>query len=220
MAKFRLLPAIYLYQGKMVNIDTKEVIADGDAVAQAIALGNLGADELLIFDLSNDDEGHEKNISTMIKISDEADIPTIVGGNVNRLEDVKKYLYSGAKKAFLDTSKESNLDLLKEASERFGNDKIAVLVHEDFDFSKIKQLKYDGASLLIADNCARQCFGQEIRVVSYNAGITPAQFVEMGIGEKVYGISEGCMDETYPYQNTVLHSYLRLAKKHRHILTA
>ncbi|MCR5737075.1 MAG: bifunctional phosphoribosyl-AMP cyclohydrolase/phosphoribosyl-ATP diphosphatase HisIE [Eubacterium sp.] len=200
MAKFRLMPSIYLFNGEMVDKDTKEKIGDGDAVAQAILLNNLGADELLIFDLSSTDEEHEKNISTMIKISDEADIPTIVGGNVKRLEDVKKYLYSGAKKTFLDTAKESNRDLVKEAAERFGGDKIAVLIHDDFDFSKVKQLKYDGASLVIAENCARQCFGQGIRVVSYNAGIEAAEYVEMGIGEKVYGISDVSMDETYDYQ--------------------
>lgn len=199
MAKFRLMPSIYLYNGKMVDKETKEIIGSGDAVAQAVYLNNLGADELLIFDLSGNDEEHEKNISTMIKISDEADIPTIVGGNVNRLEDVKKYIYSGAKKAFLDTSKDSNIDLLKEAADRFGSDKIAVFVHDDFDFAKLNQLKYDGASLIIAENCAHQCFGHGISVASYNAGIEPYEYVKMGSDEKVYGISDVTMDENYDY---------------------
>lgn len=35
----------------------------------------------------------------MIKIQDAVDIQMIVGGNVKRLEDVKKYIYTGAKKA-------------------------------------------------------------------------------------------------------------------------
>ena len=35
----------------------------------------------------------------MVYIADAVDIPILVGGNIKRLEDVKKYIYTGAKKA-------------------------------------------------------------------------------------------------------------------------
>ncbi len=76
----------------------------------------------------------------MIKIQDAVDIQMIVGGNVKRLEDVKKYIYTGAKKAILDMSKDTNVEIVKEASERFGSDKIAVMLNKDYDFQKLNNL--------------------------------------------------------------------------------
>ena len=141
MGRFRIIPSIYLYNGKVVNKDTKNLVGNGDAVELATLYNNKGADELLVFDISTNDSEHDANIGTMIKISDAVDIPMLVGGNIKRLEDVKKYLYTGAKKAILDSSVESNIEMISEASDRFGSDKIAVRIQPDFIFSKIKQLK-------------------------------------------------------------------------------
>ena len=115
----------------------------------------------------------------MIKIQDAVDIQMIVGGNVKRLEDVKKYIYTGAKKAILDMSKDANVEIVKEASERFGSDKIAVMLNKDYDFSKIKQLKYDGVSLIIADSCANECIGLGIKVLAFNCNFTFNDMVEL-----------------------------------------
>ncbi len=127
MKYLNIIPTIYLYNGKAVNKDTKEVI--GDAVSFALSYDNNGADELLIFDISTTDREHEANISTMINIADTVDIPMIVGGNVSRLEDVKKYIYTGAKKAILNVKE--NLQVLDEATKRFGSENLAIITDED-----------------------------------------------------------------------------------------
>lgn len=201
MGKFRIVPSMYLFEGKVVDKNTKEIKGSGDAVEFALAYNNKGADEILVFDISETDEQHEANIGAMIKIQDNVDIPMMVGGNVERLEDVKKYIYSGAKKAILDGSKESNLQMVNEASERFGSDKIAVMVNNDFDFTKINQLKYDGASLVIADNCAEKCIGFGIKVLSLNETYTFEQLVDFGVQEKTYGVSNECFDINFDYYN-------------------
>ena len=54
------------------------------------------------------------------------DIPNVTGGQVKRVEDVKKYLYAGAKAVFLDSSDLDKVDLIKEAADRFGSEKIYV----------------------------------------------------------------------------------------------
>ena len=190
MGKFRIIPSIYLYNGNVVDKETKEIVGDGDAVELATFYNNRGADELLVFDLSSSDSEHDANIGTMIKIQDAVDIQTIVGGNVKRLEDVKKYIYTGAKKAILDMSKDTNVEIVKEASERFGSDKIAVMLNKDYDFSKIKQLKYDGVSLIIADSCANECIGLGIKILAFNCNFTFNDMVEFGKQDKVYGISD------------------------------
>lgn len=201
MGKFRIIPSIYLYNGNVVDKETKEIVGDGDAVELAIFYNNRGADELLVFDLSSSDSEHDANIGTMIKIQDAVDIQMIVGGNVKRLEDVKKYIYTGAKKAILDMSKDANVEIVKEASERFGSDKIAVMLNKDYDFSKIKQLKYDGVSLIIADSCANECIGLGIKVLAFNCNFTFNDMVEFGKQDKVYGISDNSFAGDFDFLN-------------------
>lgn len=201
MGKFRIIPSIYLYNGNVVDKETKEIVGDGDAVELATFYNNRGADELLVFDLSSSDSEHDANIGTMIKIQDAVDIQMIVGGNVKRLEDVKKYIYTGAKKAILDMSKDTNVEMVKEASERFGSDKIAVMLNKDYDFSKIKQLKYDGVSLIIADSCANECIGLGIKVLALNCNFTFNDMVEFGKQDKVYGISDNSFAGDFDFLN-------------------
>lgn len=201
MGKFRIIPSIYLYNGNVVDKETKEIVGDGDAVELATFYNNRGADELLVFDLSSSDSEHDANIGTMIKIQDAVDIQMIVGGNVKRLEDVKKYIYTGAKKAILDMSKDANVEIVKEASERFGSDKIAVMLNKDYDFSKIKQLKYDGVSLIIAASCANECIGLGIKVLAFNCNFTFNDMVEFGKQDKVYGISDNSFAGDFDFLN-------------------
>lgn len=201
MGKFRIIPSIYLYNGNVVDKETKEIVGDGDAVELATFYNNRGADELLVFDLSSSDSEHDANIGTMIKIQDAVDIQMIVGGNVKRLEDVKKYIYTGAKKAILDMSKDTNVEIVKETSERFGSDKIAVMLNKDYDFSKIKQLKYDGVSLIIADSCANECIGLGIKVLAFNCNFTFNDMVEFGKQDKVYGISDNSFAGDFDFLN-------------------
>lgn len=148
MEKFNILPVIYLYNGKVVDKSTKEIIGEGNPVNLALNYDNEGADEIFIFDLSSTDNEHEANISAIINIADAVDIPMIVGGNVKRLEDVKKYIYAGAKKTFL--MKNNGFDLIEEASHRFGSDNIAFLLENENDLDFVKKIE-DLISLVISD---------------------------------------------------------------------
>ena len=76
---------------------TEKFSIENDPAGLAAALENNGADGIIFYDLSGDDISHEKNITLLRKITKEVDIPVIAGGNVKRLEDIKNYLYAGAK---------------------------------------------------------------------------------------------------------------------------
>lgn len=199
MGKFRVIPSIYLYNGKVVDKNTKEVIGDGDAVRIVNLYSHQGADGILVFDYSSNDKEHDSNISTMINIQDSIDIMMIVGGNVKRLEDVKKYLYTGAKKAIINVDNEDNIELIKEASDRFGKDKIAVVINKEFDFSKVKQLRYNGASLIIADNCVDECLGNDIKVLALDCDYKYEELLEFCKESKVYGFSDRSMTEDFNF---------------------
>ena len=85
---------------------------------------NSGADELYYYDGQSFEEGKEEDIKTMQTICRSADIPFNVCAKVKRFEDIKKMIYAGAKRVFVKTEGQENLDAVKEASERFGADRI------------------------------------------------------------------------------------------------
>ena len=132
MSYKRLVPCIFIDEGKAVKwFDDKEVLS-ADPVALAKHYTDRGADEIIIFDISEGDDEHEEAISIIKKINKAVSIPTIAGGNIKGIEDIQKLLYSGATRAILNFSKERSFELIKEASDRFGKESIAVSLN-DFD---------------------------------------------------------------------------------------
>lgn len=132
MSYKRLIPCIFIAGGKVVKwVNDKTVLCE-DAVKLARYYSDHGADELLVFDLSDSDEDHDNSIDLMRKINRNISIPMVAGGNIKRLEDVKKILYAGAKRAMLNFSKPGSAAEVEEAAKRFGKEKIAVSLN-DFD---------------------------------------------------------------------------------------
>ncbi len=125
----KLVPCIYLQEGMAVTgFGDLGPEGDGDAVSLAKYYSDAGADELIVFDFSDSDEAHEKAIGILREIARVVEVPIIAGGNVKRVEDVKKLLYAGASKAMLNYAKQGNIELTEEVSKRFGKEKIAVSI--------------------------------------------------------------------------------------------
>ena len=128
MSYKKLIPNIYLKDEKAyADKDLSVLLGNGDAVAAANRFSENGADEILVMDLSYDDDSHEKAIGILRQITKSIDTPVLVGGNVKRVEDIKKYLYAGAKTALLEDVKESNLLMMKEVADRFGAGKLGLV---------------------------------------------------------------------------------------------
>lgn len=121
-----LIPGFGCREGKMICQENGQIAEYSEAAAICRHWSNNGADKLLIYDLAQQEEDHERTIHFIKEIVREIDAPVIVGGWVKRLEDVKKYLYAGAAAVFLDGGNEEDIDLIKEASSRFGSEKIAI----------------------------------------------------------------------------------------------
>lgn len=132
MSYKRVIPCIFIAGEKAVKWFNDRTVISDDVIGLAKAYNDKGADELLVFDLSDSDEEHEEAINLMRKISRIIRIPMVAGGNIKRLEDVKKILYAGAKRAIINFSKSESVKMMEEASKRFGQEKIAVSLN-DFD---------------------------------------------------------------------------------------
>ena len=128
----KIIPCIFIEQGNAVKwINDKEVLTE-DVVGLAKGYYEKGADELLILDLSDDDDDHEETLNILRRITRVVRIPVVAGGNVKRMEDVKKILYAGAKRAIINFSRTDGTKLLEAAEKRFGKDNVAVSLN-DFD---------------------------------------------------------------------------------------
>lgn len=132
MSYKRLTPCILIDGGKAVKWFDDRMVISEDVVSLAKHYCERGADELIVFDLSSTDEDHEEAIDLMRKMNRVISIPMVAGGNIRRQEDVKKYLYAGAKRAILNFSKAISQDMLEEVSKRFGKERIGVSLN-DFD---------------------------------------------------------------------------------------
>ena len=130
MNKF-FLPNIYA-KGDLYYKDEycrSRISEESDLSRIGQAFEEAGADGIIIYDLSDDDISHEKFILSLRKLSKNIDIPLYAGGHIKRLEDVKKYLYAGAMGCIIDDGSKDSLtgsDIISDAVERFGDEKIAV----------------------------------------------------------------------------------------------
>ncbi len=129
-----IVATIYLKDGKAVA--SMEDFTPVEDVYRLCQLYNdSGIDKIIIFDLSTSDEEHEKNIHTIENVNRNIEIKVCAGGNINRLEDVKKLLYAGCLQVIFNASKPLSVGLAGEASARFGKDRILVSINNvDFLF--------------------------------------------------------------------------------------
>ena len=132
MSYKKIIPCIFIAGAKAVKWFTDQEVLSEDVVGLAKHYSDAGADELLVFDLSDSDDEHEEAIDLMRRINRVIRIPMVAGGNIRRQEDVKKILYSGAKRAMLNFSKPDSVKMMEDAAKRFGKEKIAVSLN-DFD---------------------------------------------------------------------------------------
>ncbi len=129
-----IVATIYIKDGKAVT-GRDDISGGRDILELAKMYNDTGIDKIFCVDLSNDDEEHEKNILAIREIYRSIDVKLCGGGNIKRLEDVKKLLYAGCVEVVLNGSKPESAKLLVEAAERFGKEKMLVSINTlDFVF--------------------------------------------------------------------------------------
>lgn len=162
-----LAATLYLKDGVPVN-GPDDFTPAGDLKFLAKAYNDGGIDKIFVFDLSSEDMEHEKNIHTIRELNRMIEIPTCGGGNIKRLEDIKKLLYAGCKQILINGSKPYCFELVDEAESRFGNEKILVSVKNiDFIFKHKEVIKEKIHEMLVMD----------IRVLDSIENLTDTQYV-------------------------------------------
>lgn len=146
-----IVATIYLKDGDAVK-SPQDLTPIGNIMEKTNLYNDCGIDKIIIFDLSDDDEEHEKNLQTIRDLNRELEVKVCAGGNINRFEDIKKLFYAGCRQVILNGSKPESIDLAKEASDRFGSDRILVSVKNvDFLFKNSKAIQNYFHEILVLD---------------------------------------------------------------------
>ena len=188
----KIIPCVYLKDGKLIKgFNDKKVLSE-DPVKYISSVSVNGADEIILFDLSNNDAEHEEALLLIRKITKAIDTPVIGAGNVNRLEDVKKLIYAGCKKVALNMAKQSNIDLIEEASKRFSKSGILVCADSlEQILDNLKVLKENVTCALLLNKLFLEDF-EEIPVIPVIN--EKAELKNILSKPGVYGVSGNVLD--------------------------
>ncbi len=154
----KFVPCIYFFHEHAVMGLNDTTIVETDPVRLAKLYSENNADELIVFDMSCEDEEHEKALDILKEICTCVEMDVIGAGNVKRMEDIKKLLYAGCKKAVLDYEKESNIAITEEVSLKFGKEKILVSYNNPDILKANKELleKYVSSMILMNPHQIRE----------------------------------------------------------------
>ncbi len=189
MSYKKLFPTIYL-KGRDAYSErecVKKLTDEITSTELCIKYSENGADMILIYDMSYDDETHEQNIGIMREICKAVDIPVFATGNIRRSEDVKKYLYAGCKCAVLEALKESNLAMMTEVTNRFGKDKVGILITGNAGEEVLNLINENKTEHIIADRRINSIdkqlyiddrFCKDTIVSDWCAGVTSPEMAE------------------------------------------
>lgn len=196
----KFVPCIYLYNGHAVKCLTDTSVVETDPLRLVRLYNENNADELIVFDMSEGDEEHEAALDIIKDICSLAEMDVIGAGNIKRMEDVKKLLYAGCRRAVLDYEKEENISITEEVSLKFGREKILVSYNDPAVISSNKELieKYVSAMILMNPHQIRETeeitdlpFYVQIRQIALN------KLMEIFAYNQVCGVTGNTINDNY-----------------------
>src|SRR5215207_10706923 len=125
----RIIPCLDVADGRVKKgVRFQELRDAGDPVAVAAAYDKQGADEVCFLDISASADGRATTMDMVRATAEQVFLPLTVGGGVRSVEDVRNLLLAGADKAGINTAAVHDPELVRRASDAFGNQAIVVAV--------------------------------------------------------------------------------------------
>jgi cyclase len=129
MSAIKIMPCLDMKEGRVVKgihfVDLKDA---GDPVENAGFYQQEGADELAMLDIAATVENRKTRLEWVRNVSSVLEIPLTVGGGISTLEDIELVLDAGAEKVSMNSAAVSNPDLVRQAAEALGSDKVTVAI--------------------------------------------------------------------------------------------
>ena len=125
----KVIPCLDTKNGKLVKgvnfVNLKDL---GDPSEAAAAYCAAGADELVLLDITATLEGRATLLDAVKRTVARITCPLTIGGGVRTVDDIQALFDLGVSKASINSAAVKRPELLREAAERFGSDRITLAV--------------------------------------------------------------------------------------------
>jgi cyclase len=125
----RIIPCLDVKDGRLVKgvhfVDIKDV---GDPAENGAAYSEAGADELVFLDITATLEKRKTLLDAVKRTVEGISIPLTVGGGIGSCSDIEALMNVGVSRISINTAAVRNPDIVKEAADEFGTDKVTVAI--------------------------------------------------------------------------------------------
>jgi cyclase len=129
MKLIKIIPCLDVKDGRVVKgINFLNLKDARDPVEAAEAYCREGADELVFLDIAATVESRGTRLEWVKKVAKKVTIPFAVGGGIRNIEDMNSLFDLGVDKVSVNTAAVRNPELIREASKKFGKEKIVVAI--------------------------------------------------------------------------------------------
>ena len=125
----RIVPCLDVDHGRVVKGVKFQGLQDvDDPVELAKHYSDIGADELVFYDITASNEEREIFLDVVEKTAYNVYIPFTVGGGIRTIDDFNKVLRAGADKVSVNSAAVRNPQLIHDAAEIFGSQCVVVAI--------------------------------------------------------------------------------------------
>lgn len=118
----RIIPCLDVKDGRVVKGTNFQGLRDVNSpVELAKYYGEVGADELVFYDITASVEGRKIFTDILTEAASKIFIPLTVGGGINTIDDFDRVLKCGADKVSVNSGAIRNPSLIKEAAMKYGD---------------------------------------------------------------------------------------------------
>jgi cyclase len=129
MERVKIIPCLDVKDGRVVKGVNFVNLRDArDPVEAAEAYCREGADELVFLDIFATVENRKTRLEWVKKVCEVVTIPFAVGGGIGSIDDMKELFDLGVDKVSINTSAVKTPELIREAANRFGKEKLVVAI--------------------------------------------------------------------------------------------
>ncbi|MFC3095137.1 imidazole glycerol phosphate synthase subunit HisF [Alteromonas sediminis] len=130
----RIIPCLDVRDGKVVKgvqFRNHEIV--GDIVPLAQRYAQIGADELVFYDITASSDARVVDKSWVSRIAEVIDIPFCVAGGIKSVEDAGRILEMGADKISVNSPALTNPDLINQLHDVYGQQCVVIGIDSHFN---------------------------------------------------------------------------------------
>ncbi len=125
----KVIPCLDIRDGRVVKGVKFVNLRDAcDPVEAAETYSREGADEIVFLDIVASLEGRKTRLEWVKKVCEKVGVPFTVGGGISSLDDMNALFDLGVDKVSINTAAVKNPELVEEASQKFGKDRLVVAI--------------------------------------------------------------------------------------------